>query len=112
MEVNVNREDGYVLAHVTGAIDNTTVQEFGRRVVSLVEQDANVLVDMSATVYINSDGLVRLLRLQQEIKKRSHQLVLFVPTPLVRSVFEATNLDNVLQVVDSRNIALDYVSAN
>ena len=112
MQFDVNREDGYLLAHVTGSIDISTVQEFGRHVVPLVEQDANVLIDMSETDYINSDGLVRLLRLQQELKKRSHRLVIFVPTTLVRSVFAATNLDNVLQVTESRDVALNYVLAN
>ena len=97
---------------VAGSIDISTVQEFGRRVVSLVEQDANVLIDLSETVYINSDGLVPLLRLQQEIKQQSHRLAIYVPTTLVRSVFAATNLDNVLQVADSRDAALKYVSAN
>ena len=112
MQFDVNREDGYLLAQVAGSVDITTVEEFGRRVISLVEQDASVLIDISATDYINSDGLLRLLHLQQEIKKRSHQLVIFVPTPLVQSVFRATNLDNVLHVVDSRESALHYVSAN
>jgi anti-anti-sigma factor len=112
MEFDVNREDGYLLAQLAGSIDIATSQEFGHRVATLVEQDANVLIDMSKTDYINLDGLVRLLRLQQEIGKRSHRLAIFSPTPLVRSVFEATNLDNVLQVVDSRESALHYVSAN
>jgi anti-anti-sigma factor len=57
MQFEVDREDGYLVAHVAGSIDISTVQEFGRRIVPLVEQDANVLVDLSTTDYINSDGL-------------------------------------------------------
>jgi anti-anti-sigma factor len=57
MQFEVDQEDGFLVAHVAGSIDISTVQEFGRRIVSLVEQDANVLVDLSTTDCINSDGL-------------------------------------------------------
>ena len=112
MKFNVSREGGYLLAKVDGSIDSTTTRELHDRIQMLVQEDADILVDVSETDYINSDGLIEFLRLHQEVRKKSHRLVVFSPTPLVRSVFRAANLDTVFQVADSRREALEFVSVN
>ena len=103
-----------MFAAIDGSIDSTTsAEEFHDQLKDLKRRaNLNVLIDLSQTEYINSDGLAEFLRLQTVAKEKSRQVVFISPSPLVRTVFQTTKLDSVLRIVGNRDEAVSAVTAN
>ena len=113
MNLTLDSCDGYVLASVAGSIDSTTADDFGSRVRPVVEnQDTDLLIDLSETDYVNSDGLAEFIQLRDVAERHSRRLVLISPQPLVRQILSTTRLDTILDVVDDLQEAVAKVERN
>ena len=101
MDFAFERQESYVLACVAGSLDSSTAAEFHVLAQPLVEQcDSDLFLDMSATDYLSSDGLGGILKLHKAAKKKSKQLVIISPAPLVREVLHAARFDAFVPIVD------------
>ena len=112
MNVTIDRQTDYIFASIDGSIDSTTVAKFHDELKDLGDGGSNVLIDLSRTDYINSDGLAEFLRLQNAAKEKSRQVVFISPSPLLRTVFQTTKLDSILRIVGNRDEAISVVTAN
>ncbi len=107
MNVTIDRRKDYVVAAISGSIDSLSLDEFREKTQPLLEKPgSDLLLDMAQVGYVNSDGLARLVELNNAAKAEESSVVLISPPPLVRDVLRATRLDTCMPIVDTLEEAL------
>src|SRR5215212_839515 len=92
---------------VQGEIDLFTAPEFKARIHDAIEAGRDlVVVDLSATSFIDSSSLGVLISAHRRLKMRGGRLVVACDVPAVLSTFKITGLDSVLEMASSRADAL------
>src|SRR3954467_12567054 len=92
---------------VRGEIDLFTAPEFKSRIHDAIEAGRDrVVVDLSATTFIDSSSLGVLISAHRRLKMRGGRLVVACDVPAVMSTFKITGLDSVLEMTRTREEAL------
>ena len=107
-EVAVERQGETVVAHLNGEVDMTNAAYVGDELRSSVPNDATALVvDLSATRYIDSAAISLLFELARRLSRRRQSLRLVVPasSPLSR-VLEITEINTTAEIHESVDSAL------
>lgn len=92
--------DEVPVARVQGEVDASNVKEIGDRLRSLLSnRSVAMIVDLSATTYLDSAGINLLFTLAEEMRSRQQRLALVVadPSPIARMV-TLTGLDRAMAV--------------
>jgi anti-sigma B factor antagonist len=90
-----------------GEVDLYTAPELKQELHRLVGEGATrLIVDMSATTFVDSTTLGVLLSVLKRVRPEGGAVVLVCPDPNVRRPFEITQLDLVFAIVDTRDEAL------
>ena len=66
---------------------------------------ARVLMDMSETRYVSSDGLRVLMRASKGVKQNGGKLVLCCLTPRLTEIVSMAGLDHILEIYTTRSAA-------
>ena len=99
--------DRHVVA-VTGEIDLFTAPEFKQRMNKPIENGvAKLVVDLSATTFIDSSSLGVLIGAHRRLKQRNGSLVVVCDNEAIVKTFKITGLDGVFTLVPSLDDALD-----
>ncbi len=91
------------LAAISGEVDLSNARPILDTVAASTPDDTSLLVlDLSATTYLDSAGISALFRLAERLRSRRQDLRLVVPpgSP-IRAVLQLTHLDHVIQVDDA-----------
>lgn len=107
--VSDERRGDVLIATVEGEIDASNVHELGEQLRALVPHDGRSLViDLSATGYVDSAGLNLIFALGTELAGRRQQLRVVVPddSPISRTI-EITGLDRAVPVDTTLESALE-----
>jgi anti-sigma B factor antagonist len=107
-------DDRHVVA-VKGEIDLFTAPEFKERVSAPIDAGrSNVIVDLTATTFIDSSSLGVLIGAHRRLKLRGGSLVVVCDNDAIVKTFRITGLDGVFTLVRSLDDALngDAVSAS
>ena len=91
------------LAAISGEVDLSNARPILDTVAASTPDDTSLLVlDLSATTYLDSAGIAALFRLAERLRGRRQDLRLVVPpgSP-IRAVLHLTHLDHVIQVDDA-----------
>jgi len=91
------------LAALSGEVDLSNARPLLDTVAASTPDDTSLVVlDLSATTYLDSAGIAALFRLAERLRIRRQDLLLVVPpgSP-IRAVLRLTNLDHVIQVDDA-----------
>jgi anti-anti-sigma factor len=92
--------DQVPVARVQGEVDASNVKEIGDRLRSLLSnRSMAMIVDLSATTYLDSAGINLLFALAEEMRSRQQRLALVVAdtSPIARMI-TLTGLDRVMPV--------------
>jgi anti-anti-sigma factor len=106
--------DEIPVARVQGEVDASNVKEIGDRLRSLLSnRSMAMIVDLSATTYLDSAGINLLFALAEEMRSRQQRLALVVadPSPIARMV-TLTGLDRTMAVHRTLPDALGEVRAD
>jgi anti-sigma B factor antagonist len=99
--------DTHVVA-VTGEIDLFTAPEFKQRVSAPIDAGrSHIVVDLSATTFIDSSSLGVLIGAHRRLKLRGGSLVVVCDNEAIVKTFRITGLDGVFTLVPSLDDALD-----
>ena len=82
----------------TGEIENSFTAH-------AASEKALVLVDMSKVEFMASIGIRILLSNARSLEGRGGKMVLYKPTPMVRSVFKTTGIDEIVPIYDDFDAA-------
>jgi anti-sigma B factor antagonist len=92
-------EDAHVVA-VTGEIDLFTAPDFKRHVSAPIDAGvSHVIVDLSATTFIDSSSLGVLIGAHRRLKLRGGSLSIVCDNEAITKTFRITGLDGVFNVV-------------
>ena len=84
---------------IDGEIDIATLSVFGEAVEACNEAgEQNLVLDMSAVAFIDSQGLHMLLAAVDAMRERGGSLVVASPSPAVRRLLDVSGLDPVVAV--------------
>lgn len=85
------------------------ILELGEELSRLVEKDGcrDLLLDFSNVEFLSSAALNKLIILDKKVKIKSGQLKLCCMMPEIREVFVITRLNQLFDIVDTREMALD-----
>jgi anti-sigma B factor antagonist len=87
---------------VTGEVDLFTAPEFKQRVMAPIAAGAeHVIVDLTATTFIDSSSLGVLIGANRRLKARGGRLVVACDTDAIVKTFKITGLDNVFTLAAS-----------
>jgi len=99
--------DTHVVA-VTGEIDLFTAPEFKQRVSAPIDAGrSNVIIDLTATTFIDSSSLGVLIGAHRRLKLRGGSLVVVCDNDAIVKTFRITGLDGVFTLVNTLDDALD-----
>ena len=102
MELKVSHEEGYVLAATTGSVDDAARQLFRESLHPLVGQSGtNVVLDLSQSNYITSDGIGQLISLVAHANTNGSRVVLASCSPFISVVLERCKLNRFFEMADS-----------
>jgi anti-sigma B factor antagonist len=100
-------DDTHVVA-VNGEIDLFTAPEFKQRVSAPIDAGrSNIIVDLTATTFIDSSSLGVLIGAHRRLKLRGGSLVVVCDNDAIVKTFRITGLDGVFTLVRSLDDALD-----
>jgi anti-sigma B factor antagonist len=100
-------EDTHIVA-VTGEIDLFTAPEFKQRMSRPIDDGVRrLIVDLSATTFIDSSSLGVLIGAHRRLKQRDGRLVVVCDNDAIVKTFKITGLDGVFALVRSLDDALD-----
>ena len=107
-EIEDRRHDPqtHVIA-VSGEVDLFTAPEFKQRVSAAIDGGAErVIVDLSATVFIDSSSLGVLIGAHRRLKLRGGALLVVCDSEAIAKTFKITGLDGVFTLAGSVDEAL------
>jgi anti-anti-sigma factor len=111
MKVTFSKENELeksVVAHLEGTVDVIGAQEIWTSISSEVgESPARVLIDFSDVSILTSAGIGTMVRIFTRLKAQGGSLAVFGCDPKVREIFRIVMLEEILQVCDSREEALE-----
>jgi anti-sigma B factor antagonist len=101
-------DPGTHVISVSGEVDLFTAPEFKQRVAAAIDGGAErVVVDLSATVFIDSSSLGVLIGAHRRLKGRGGTLVVVCENEAIVKTFRITGLDGVFTLVPTLADALD-----
>lgn len=101
-------ESGIVVVQPTGRLNMTAAPMLRKQLVDIVDRGGTrIVVDLSATEFIDSSGLGALIAALKIARNAGGDLRIAAPTQQVCTVLELSNLDRVLRAYDSVDSAFD-----
>lgn len=100
-------DDTHVVA-VSGEIDLFTAPEFKQRVSAPIDEGRrHVIVDLTATTFIDSSSLGVLIGAHRRLRRHEGRLVIVCTHDAILKTFRITGLDSVFTIVDTLEDALN-----
>jgi anti-sigma B factor antagonist len=100
--------DGVHLVAVKGEIDLFTAPEFKQRMARPIDDGVTrLIVDLTATTFIDSSSLGVLIGAHRRLKQRKGSLVVVCDTDAIVKTFKITGLDGVFTLVPALDDTLD-----
>ena len=98
--VSIDRQDGIVVAKVSGEFDiSRAVSVRDALVAALENQDFGLVVDLQGTTYLDSAGINTLFELAERLNDRQQRLVAVLPDrAVIRRVVELVKLESVMGI--------------
>src|SRR4051812_40997607 len=112
-QISIDGDEEIVVAHVSGEIDLASADNVGGELAGAVPNRAlGLIVDLSATSYLDSSGISLVFELAERLRRRQQQLRLVVPpkAPL-RRVLRIVDAEGVVPVVETVGEAASQIRA-
>ena len=108
MELVTKKVGGVVVLGLAepGNLDSSNVEDFRKKMTALVEFGTRFVVDMSNITFLDSSGLHTIVAIWRDVAALDGQMKLCRMDPSVRTVFELTGINRVLEIYDTEEEAL------
>jgi anti-anti-sigma factor len=112
-EVKLAGDDDVVIARLTGEIDMSNAAEVGAQLTGAVANSAlGLIVDLTATTYLDSSGVHLLFDLAERLRHRQQQLRVVVPEGApIRRVLRIVEMGDAVPVVANVEVAVAHIRA-
>lgn len=109
MNIKTEEGDGYRVIKFEGEVDLSCSPDARQSILSNLEENKNLLVDLANVTYIDSSGVATLVEGYQTAKKQSLNFGLVDISDAAMSVLKLARLDQVFPIFQSTE---DYEKAN
>ena len=111
MNVEVQRQDGNLIALIEGAVDGNNAAAFQASLQDAVQEgDKSMVLDLGALVYISSAGLRVLLLVAKDMQNKGANFAICSLQGQVRELFSVSGFDQIIQISDSQEDAISSFS--
>lgn len=100
LRISVSWMGGIAIMVLAGEVDLSTaslVQEHLEEIIPDLRSD--LVVDLGLVTFLGSTGMSILVLVHRQLQAQGSRLVVFAPTPRIRSLFEICDLNSVLVIV-------------
>ena len=101
MKIHIQLEDNYTNIGFDGAVDLSSSSDARKNIIEILEQNKNILIDLSLVNYIDSSGVASLVEGYQIAKKQSLKFGLIGVSDAAMSVLKLARLDQVFPIYNS-----------
>lgn len=101
MNISTEDKDNYTVVEFEGEVDLSCSPDARQSILSVLEEDKNLLVDLAKVSYIDSSGVASLVEGYQTAKKQSLKFGLVGVSDAAMSVLKLARLDQVFPIFDS-----------
>ena len=106
VNITTDQDDAYHVIKVSGDIDASSSIFLDQAISDALDQNCNkIIIDCQELNYISSAGLGVFMSYIEEFKTRKVRLALFGLNDKVLNVFQILGLDQLLQIVETRDKA-------
>jgi len=99
MEFNYVTEEGKVKAVISGRLDTTNAEDFGKLIAPLMDGGKyDIELDTDKLEYISSSGLRMMLTLLKSVKYSGGSLKILNMKPAIREVFDMTGFSKLFNI--------------
>ncbi len=111
-EIGIDERDGFVVARIDGEVDISNIDEIRRELTTCVPNSAlGLVVDLSATRYLDSSGLHLLYEISTALDKRRQRICVVAPEGTASArVLLLTGFDKVVPMSDTVAAATEALS--
>ena len=100
-KIKTKKHDGIPIIKLIGDVAAQNIHALSKKLESLIEGNHPVIViDLNETQYIDSHGLGVFVYSWKMMEKNNKKLIFLNSQEFIRSMFEGTNLDQILTIVD------------
>ena len=111
MELSTERQDGVLLANVSGRIDPKSAGALETAITGALQNgDRAVILDFEQLVYIGNSGIRALRVIARILRDRDAALVICSPQGVVAAVFSGGGVDTLITVHPTRAAALEALN--
>jgi anti-anti-sigma factor len=105
LDIRVRLKRNSIIIKVTGRIIGMDDEKFAKKLESTCAKTDRVILDLSETDFLDSHGLGTIVYYFHNMQKRRGDFIILNANPnpngYVKRLFELTNLDKILNIVDS-----------
>jgi len=94
------------LVEIKGALDALTVVDVEKELNPLIEEGNYILIDCSKVSYINTSGLVMLMKYQIKAKRRKGAFKIFSPNKNIYEIMDISGALKLLEVYKTQQEAI------
>ena len=103
--------EGIKVISVLGRVDSVTAQEFHKAInQEILDPTLHIIMDFEKLSYINSAGLRTILLVAKELRKLNKKFKLCCLPEPVMQVVKTSGFDKVIEICDTRSIAMTEIS--
>ena len=107
MGLNIEREDGIMVATAEGRVDGANAQEFQKELADAIDEtDRAVVLDLGKITYISSAGLRVILLVAKALNRQDAELAVCSLSDPIREIFEISGFDKIIPVRASQSDAI------
>jgi anti-sigma B factor antagonist len=110
MEINIKSTGQVTVVELTGDIDSNTAAQAQERVLSLIQPEAKILLDMRGVAYMSSAGLRMLLSTYRQITRQNGAIVLVGLAEEIKDTMSVTGFLNFFTTRDTVDEGLNALA--
>jgi anti-anti-sigma factor len=105
METQIEMFNDHLVVAIQGRLDTTQSDAFEKKMLELLETDANkIILDCKKLDYISSSGLRVLLIMLKRITAAGGEFYLSSLQPAIREIFEISGFTSIFRILDSPDV--------
>ena len=111
MNLTSNKENGYYIIGIEGDLDASSSINLDKAISDAVNNGENkIIIDCTSLQYISSAGLGVFMSYLQDFENKNISMVLFNLSAKVKGVFQILGLDQLINIVNSKDEAKSLVN--
>lgn len=112
MEITWKELEGLAIVRLEGRLDITQSDDFENRVIAALDQNPrDLLVNLSGVTYMSSSGIRALLAIFRHARAIERNMYVCDPSPAVKKILDVVDIDQIFQIYDREEKALEALKA-